>query len=340
MTGAGAGMVELFGKMPDGMPVERVTIRGGGLTASVLTWGAVLQDLRLDGHAPPLVLGFDGFEDYPAHSRYFGATAGRCANRIAGAAFTLEGVEHRLEANFLGRHQLHGGSAGFGKRLWTVEEAGADHATLRIDSADGDMGFPGALSARVRFALEAGGVLDIRMTASADRPTLCNLAHHSYFNLSGEPDILNHRLRVAADHYLPVDADLIPTGQVAPVEGTPFDLRAGARLGDVTARTRLDHNFCLGPARVPIREVAELRGGDVAMRVLTTEPGVQVFDGAPLQVPVPGLDGRRMGAHAGIALEPQVWPDAIHHPDWPQPILRPGETYRQHTQFVFSRRAL
>lgn len=332
-------MREDFGTMPDGERVERVTLSGGGLTARLLNYGAVLQDLRLDGHAPPLVLGFERFDDYLAHSRYFGATAGRCANRIAGAAFTLDGQDYRLDANFLGKHQLHGGSAGIGKRLWSFEGVGPDSATLRIDLADGEMGYPGAMAVRMRFALLPGGVLDIRIDATADRPTLCNLAHHSYWNLSGAADILDHRLRVAADHYLPVDAELIPTGEVAPVGLTAFDFRSGRRLGDVCGAARIDHNLCLSQARVTIRDVAELTGGDVSMTIRTTEPGLQVFDGAPLDVPVPGLDGRRLGAHAGIALEPQVWPDAIHNLDWAQPVLRPGETYSQHTQFVFAKGA-
>lgn len=330
---------EVFGAMPDGQTVERVTIRGGGLTARLLSYGAVLQDLRLEGHAPPLVLGFDRLADYLAHSRHFGATAGRCANRIAGAAFTLDGRDYQLDPNFLGKHHLHGGSAGIGKRLWTFEDAGPDRATLRIDLADGEMGYPGAMTVRLSCALLPGGVLDIRMTARTDRPTLCNLAHHSYWNLSGAPDILQHRLRVAADRYLPVDADLIPTGAVAPVAGTPFDLRAGPRLAGPCAAVRIDHNFCTAEARGAIRAVAELSAGGLRMVVRTTEPGLQVYDGAPLDVPVPGLDGCRMGAHAGIALEPQLWPDAIHHPDWAQPVLRPGETYDQHTQFVFAKGA-
>ena len=326
---------EMFGAMPDGRPIERVTLHGGGLTAKILTYGSVLQDLRLEGHAPPLVLGFDRFEDYPPHSRYFGATAGRCANRIANAAFALDGVDHRLDPNFLGKHHLHGGSQGIGKRVWSFAAVEDDSATLTIDLADGEMGYPGAMTVTVRFALLSGGVFDIRMRATTDRPTLCNLAHHSYFNLSGEGTILNHRLQIAADHYLPVDDELIPTGAPAAVAGTAFDFRDGALLGTACGAARIDHNFCLSDARMPIRDVASLTGGGVTMRVRTTEPGLQVFDGAPLDLPVPGHGGRPIGPHAGIAIEPQVWPDAIHHPGWPQAILRPGEAYDQHTQFVF-----
>ncbi|SPH18171.1 Aldose 1-epimerase [Defluviimonas aquaemixtae] len=327
---------EVFGRMPDGRAVERAVIQGGGLTAKVLSFGAVVQDLRLDGHAPPLVLGFEALDHYLAHSPYFGATVGRSANRIAGAKFALDGAEHNLDRNNLGKHHLHGGSRGIGVRLWTFDEVSLDSATLSIRLEDGEMGYPGAMRIEVRFHLGPGGVLDIRMTAETDRATLCNLAHHSYFNLDGSPDILGHYLTVAADRYLPVDAELIPTGETATVTGTPFDFRSGALLRD--AGLGIDHNFCLSSDRVALRDVAELSAGDVRMRVKTTEPGLQVYDAAALDVPVPGLGGRRMGPHAGIALEPQVWPDAIHHPDWPQPLLRPGSLYVQHTQFVFTRR--
>ena len=327
----------IFGHLPDGAAVERVTIAGGGLTARVLSYGSVLQDLRLAGHGPSLVLGLPTLADYLAHSRYFGATAGRCANRIGQAAFTLDGTRHQVDPNFLGKHHLHGGSASIGKRLWRITDLGADQVTLAIDLADGEMGYPGAMTITHRIALLPGGVLDIRLTATTDRATLCNLAHHSYFNLSGGADVLDHRLRVAADHYLPVDAELIPTGQVAPVAGTAFDLRAGPALGTVCAAQKIDHNFCLSAARTALREVASLQAGDLTMAIRTTEPGLQVYDGALLDVPVPGLDGARIGPHGGIALEPQIWPDAINHPGWPDPVLRPGQTYDQHTQFVFTK---
>lgn len=325
--------------MPDGRAVGRVTLTGGGLTARLLCFGSVLQDLRLEGHAPPLVLGFETFDDYLAHSPYFGATVGRCANRIANAAFRLQGTAYRVDPNFVGRHHLHGGSAGIGTRLWTLSEWSETAAEFTITLADGEMGYPGRMRASVRYALMPGGVLDVRMTARTDAPTLCNLAHHSYFNLSGEADILGHRLSVDAAQYLPVDADLIPRGEIAPVGGTPFDFRRSTLLRDACGAARIDHNLCLSRERRAIRDVATLSSGGVTMTIRTTEPGLQVYDAATLDIPAPGLGGRRMAAHAGLALEPQVWPDAIHHPDWPQPILHPGETYVQHTQFVLTKDA-
>lgn len=330
---------ETFGHMPDGAGVERVTIRGGGLTANILTYGSVLQDLRLDGHAPSLVLGFNDLGSYLEHSRYFGATAGRCANRIGGAAFSLNGTDYRLDANFLGKHHLHGGSRGVGKRSWAFTEVSTSAAELSIALQDGEMGYPGSMTVTVRYSLLPGGVLDVAFAARTDRPTLCNLAHHSYFNLDGGDTILDHDLRIDADAYLPVDGELIPTGEVRAVEGTPFDFRTPRPIRQVSGQGVLDHNFCLSDRRGALRTVGRLssRRSGVAMDIRTTEPGLQVYDGGGTTAPVPGLDGRVMCAHAGVAIEPQVWPDAIHNPAFPQAVLNPGEAYRQQTQFVFTR---
>ena len=197
---------QLFGTTAEGEAVHRYSIGGGGLTASVMTWGAAVQDLRLAGHDAPLVLGFDRFEDYPAHSPYMGAIAGRYANRIRGGRFRLEGERHQVDTNFLGKHMLHGGVRGFGKRCWTVALAGPDFITLTLHSPDGDMGFPGTLAATCTYRLKIPGTLSVELTATCDQPTLCNLAHHSYFNLDdgGAGDVLAHRLRRAAGAYRPV----------------------------------------------------------------------------------------------------------------------------------------
>lgn len=324
------------GQLPDGTPVQRITIAGGGLTAQVLTYGAVIQDLRLEGHAPPLVLGFPEFEPYLTHSPYFGATAGRCANRIRDGHLELDGKSYQLDRNFLGKHMLHGGIAGIGKRVWRIESASPDSVTLGITLDDGDMGFPGLLEVRVTCRLMPGGILDFVMQANADAPTLCNLAHHSYFNLGAGPNISDHQLRIAADHYLPVDAELIPTGEIRAVAGTPFDFQQSQPVAQAHP---LDHNFCLSGTRVPLRPVAWLQcpASGVMMELRTTEPGLQVYDGAKVDIDLPGLMGQPMRSHAGIAMEPQVWPDANHHAAFPQAILRPAESYHQHTQYIFTR---
>lgn len=324
-----------FGEMQDGTPVERVTIRGGGLTANVLSYGAVIQDLRLAGHDAPLVLGFSEFAPYLTHSPYFGATAGRCANRIRDGHLDLDGRTYQLDRNFLGKHLLHGGARGMGKRLWRFDEVGEDSVTLSITLPDGDMGFPGTLVARATFSVLPEGVFDIRMEAETDAPTLCNLAHHSYFTLGG-PTISDHLMRIDAESYLPVDDELIPTGEIRPVEGTGFDFRAPAPIRQAHP---VDHNFCLATERGRIRPVAWLENPEtgVKMELRTTEPGLQVYDGAKINVDRPGLTGQPMGRHAGLALEPQIWPDANHHAAFPQAVLRPGECYRQHTQYIFSK---
>lgn len=329
-------MIEAFGTMPDGTQVERIQIMGGGLKASVLTYGAVIQDLRLEGHNAPLVLGFPEFPPYLTRSPYFGAMAGRCANRIRNGHLALDGNTYQLDQNFIEKHLLHGGANGVGKQCWTIEEFTEDRVCLGIRLADGHMGFPGNLTAFVTYAVLGSGTLDIRITAKTDAPTLCNFAHHSYFNLDGGDTISDHLLTIDAEHYLPVDEELIPTGDIRPVTGTPFDFRTAARIGQSHP---LDHNFCLSTSRENLRKVARLEStkSGVAMDCLTTEPGLQVYDGTNIDIPVPGLAGKPMGRYAGAALEPQIWPDANHHLDFPSAVLRPGETYEQHTQYVFSR---
>ena len=247
---------ELFGTTDDGEPVHRFAIDGGGLSARVMTWGATLQDLRLNGHEPPLVLGYERFEDYPALAPYLGATAGRYANRIAGGRFTLAGRRVQLDTNFLGKHTLHGGRLGFGHRLWEVALHGRDFVTFSLHSADGDMGFPGALDVTCTYRLKIPGTLAVEYQATADEPTLCNLAHHSYFNLEdgGAGPVLDHRLMINASAYLPVDDEMIPTGVVEPVDGTPFDFRQARVVRCEVNGEQLpyDHNFCLAAARGPL----------------------------------------------------------------------------------------
>ena len=322
--------------MPNGDPVQRIVLTGGGLTAHLLTYGSVLQDLRLARHDAPLVLGFDSFAPYRTHSPYFGAIAGRCANRIRDGHLELDGEVFQLDRNYLAKHSLHGGTVSMGKRLWQIDSAKPDRATLAITLADGEMGYPGHLVAQVGFALLPGGVLDIVMQATTDAPTLCNLAHHSYFNLDGGATIADHELRIAARQYLPVDDELIPTTERRDVSGTRFDFREPQ---PVTQAFPVDHNFCLADSRVPLRSVAWLRSAvsGINMECRTTEPGLQIYDGAKINIDLPGLSGAPMRAYAGLAMEPQIWPDANHHHSFPQAILRPGETYNQHTQYIFSK---
>ncbi|MGB3278253.1 MAG: aldose epimerase family protein [Pseudorhodobacter sp.] len=325
-----------FGQLPDGREVQQISLRGGGLTAHLLTYGAILRDLRLDGHAPPLVLGFDSFAPYLDHPGYFGATVGPCANRIGEGQFTLNGQRHQLDLNN-GPNHLHGGKRGTAFQIWDIKDQTDTSATLTLTAHSGETGYPGTLQIRQTLSLLPGGVMDLRMTATSDAPTLCNLAHHSYFNLGG-PDILSHSLQINAETYLPVDAGLIPTGEIARTAGTVFDFRSPKPLAQACNATGIDHNFCLSHDPEALRAVATLSTNAISMQILTDQPGLQIYDTARMDVPVPGLDGQTYAAYAGIAMEPQLWPDAINHPDWAQPVLNPGETYSQHSQFAFTRK--
>jgi len=285
------------------------------------------------------VLGFAEFPPYLTRSPWFGATAGRCANRIRDGHLELDGARFQLDRNFRGKHHLHGGTDAIGKRLWNIVEMTENSVSLAISLAAGEMGYPGAMQVRQRISLRPRGVLDIRLQAETDAPTLCNLAHHSYFNLDGSQSVASHLLWVDADAYLPVDGDLIPTGKLCPVAATAFDFRQPAPVAGAIAAGGVDHNFCLSRTRMALRTVARLQSpaSGLTMEVRTTEPGLQVYDGAKLDIDLPGLAGKPMRANSGIALEPQVWPDANHHADFPQAVLRSGERYDQHTQYVFAK---
>jgi aldose 1-epimerase len=332
---------EPFGWMPDGQEVRRVTIQGGGLTANIINWGAVVQDLRLSGHAPPLVLGLEDFRFYPVHSPYFGAVVGRFANRIAGGKFTIDGKSYQADRNFIDKHTLHGGAAGFGRQLWTLKDAGSDFVTLTYRSRDGEMGFPGNLDVSCTYRLRDSGRFVIELSAETDAPTLCNIAAHSYYNLDdgGRTDMLDHLVQIDAETYLPVDGELIPTGDILPVAGTDHDFRTlrPIRNGEGTSYRPYDNNFCLADARGPLRRAATVRGArsGVEMEVWTTEPGVQFYDGENVARDVPGLEGITYGAYAGLCFEPQIWPDAPNQPHFPQALLRPDAPYSQTTEYRF-----
>lgn len=331
----------LFGTLPDGEAVWCHTLAAPGLRAEVLTLGAIIR--RLEVETPlgwrDVVLGFETLEPYRSDSPYFGAIVGRCANRIRDGRFTLCGRTHALALNDGGRVHLHGGLAGFDKRVWTVEEAGADRLVLALRSPDGEEGYPGTVTARCALGLGPGR-LGLELSAEADSPTLVNLAAHSYFNLDGGGSVRDHRLTVPAKAYLPVDEALVPTGEVRPVAGTPFDFRRPRRIGEGAEGVLFDHNFVLRTTRTDEPAfVARLEGATsgIVLEVHSTEPGLQVYDGNMLQTRTPVAPlGRPARRHEGICLEPQLFPDAIHQPSWQSPVLRPGERYRQVTEYRLS----
>ncbi|MDO9416608.1 MAG: aldose epimerase family protein [Pararhizobium sp.] len=327
--------------MPAGDPVQRVTLKGGGLTAHVLTWGTVIQDLRLEGHSAPLVLGFETFENYLEHSPYFGATPGRNANRIGDGRFAIDGKSYQLECNENGVTHLHGGSDGLAKRNWQIVAQSGDSLVLQIVDPDGRAGYPGNCTTTCTYRLHGDGVLTVTYESTADQPTICNVCQHSYFNLDGGADALDHDIMIGADHYLPTNGRQVPTGEVAAVDGTVFDLRDMSPMRRQVEGDKIgyDHNFCLSNARMAKRAVVLVRSlhSGVSMEVRTTEPGVQFYSGFKMDIPVPGLEGRIYGPFGGFCLETQGWPDAVNHANFPNGVLRPGEVLKQETDYQFTR---
>lgn len=333
-----------FGTMPDGTEIVEFVIGTEDLSAKIINFGAIIRDVRLAGVAWPLVLGFDNLEDYLRDSSFIGAVVGRHANRIAAGHMAIDGVVWQLSLNENGRTHLHGGFIGFSKRAWRVVDHDGRSVTLAITAADGEEGYPGTVEAICRYSLEPPATIRVEFEATTDAPTLVNLAQHSYFNLGGDENILDHRVMIHADCYTPVDGDKIPTGEIAAVMGTEFDFRETRpiRRAGSAGRVEYDINFVKDEERSDRpRPVAHLESptGDVALLVASTEPGVQFFDGGALkEIAQPGLDGRLYGSNAGCCFEPQLFPDSVHHPGFPSPILKPGDTYRQTTLFSFSRR--
>lgn len=330
---------DVFGTMDDGTEVAAVTLKKGRLETKVIAYGAVIADLKLDGRS--IVLGFDNLESYLKHSPYFGAVPGRFANRINEGRFSIDGESYQVTKNQQNKHHLHGGTSGFGKSVWSVEQADKTSVLLKYVSADGEEGYPGKVEALCRYSLTGSNALRVRLTATTDKPTLVNLTQHSYFNLDASADILDHTVEIAANQYLPVNEDLIPTGEMRNVEWTPYDFRNGRRVRRKPGEEELifDHNFCL--AERPRRDLAfaaavEGPKSDTRMELWTTEPGVQFYDGKKVNVPVAGLAGRSYGAHAGLCLEPQRWPDSPNHDAFTDAVLRPGETYVHVSEFRFS----
>jgi aldose 1-epimerase len=335
---------EAWGRTADGTSVERLTlVNRHGLVARVATLGATLTELQVpdrDGRLADVVLGFDAASSYERPGPYFGATIGRVANRIAGARFTLDGTEYTLAANE-GPHHLHGGRRGFDKAVWMAEvDAAANAVSFSYTSPAGDEGYPGRLDASVRYRLDDEDVLHVEHRARTDAPTLVNLTNHTYWNLRGSGDVLDHVLRLDASRYCETDEAAIPTGRLPSVAGTPFDFRTPRRVRPAPGGPRegYDHTFVLADRRraspAPAGELSEPASGR-RLRLETTEPGVQLYTGQHL-ASVPGKGGAVYGPHAGLCLETQVFPDAVHHAAFPSVVLRPDEPYVHVTRYAFS----
>jgi len=343
-----------FGRTPDGQAVELFTLTSArGTEVRAINYGGIIVSLRVPdraGRMGDVVLGYDSLDGYLKATPYFGAIVGRYGNRIAKGAFTLDGHTYRLVTNN-GPNHLHGGTRGFDKVVWKAdpfEGASGVGVVFTYTSADGEEGYPGNLNARVTYTLTDGDELAFEYFATTDKATPVNLTQHSYFNLAGEGsrDVLDHQLTIDADRYTPVDATLIPTGELASVAGTPFDFRKataiGARIGQKDEQLvrggGYDHNFVLnrkGTGLARVIRVAEPTSGRV-MDVSTTEPGVQFYSGNFLDGSITGKSGHVYRHRYGLCLETQHFPDSPNHPSFPSTILRPGEEYRSKTVLAFS----
>lgn len=318
-----------FGVTEAGENVQKVTIGRGGLTVSILTYGAILQGVWLAGLNRSLTLGSDKLGDYEGAMAYHGSLIVPVANRIGGATAVIDGHRHQFEGNQNGRICLHSGATGAHRQVWKLAEMTETSCTLRLTLPDGLGGFPGTRRVTVRYAVGEDASLNMQVTAFTDQPTLMNIANHSYWNLDGTPDWAGHSLRIAADRYLPTDADLLPTGQIAPCADTALDFRS--RRVITPQSPEMDTCFVLSDSRQPLRDVLWLTGASgLTMTIATTEPGIQVYD---------GRDARRpnRGPYEGLAIEPQFWPDAPNQPAFPAITLSPGKPYQQESEWRFNR---
>ena len=343
-----------FGTLPDGRPVRAFTLTNAkGVELRALDYGGIIVSLRTPDRAGALadiVLGFDSLEGYVKSSPYFGAITGRYANRIARGQFTLDGTTYKLAVNN-GPNALHGGLKGFDKVIWQTEPSADSGVRLvfKYTSPDGEEGYPGTLRAKVTYTLTDDNELAVDYEATTDKPTPVNLTNHSYFNLAGEGSgtILGHVATIDADRYIPIDSTSIPTGQIAPVAGTPFDFRSATPIGaridqshpQIVAGRGYDHTLVLKKPATPggmvhVAHVLEPTSGRT-LDVSTTEPGVQFYTGNFLDGTVVGKNGHAYPRRGGFCLETHHFPDSPNRPQFPSTILRPGETFRSRTVFSF-----
>ncbi len=342
-----------FGSTPDGAAVKAFTFTNAhGVEVRAITYGAIIVSLRVPdraGQMDDIVLGYDSLDAYLRASPYFGAIVGRYGNRIAKGRFTLDGKTYQLATNN-GANHLHGGIKGFDKVVWQAEpfqsDSGVGVAFSHI-SPDGEEGYPGTLAARVTYTLTDRDELIVDYHATTDKPTPVNLTQHSYFNLAGDGrrDILGHELWINADSFTPVDSTLIPTGAIAPVEGTPFEFRTptaiGARIGADDQQLRFgggyDHNFVLRDEDASPSHAARVVEPSTGrtLDIYTTEPGIQFYSGNFLDGSITGKGGHVYRHRYGFCLETQHYPDSPNHLQFPSTIVRPGQEYRSRTVFVF-----
>lgn len=320
-------MIRDFGTTSNGHPVCQVTIGAGGLRVRLLTLGAILQEVRLADIDHSLTLGSERLADYETTMPFHGPLIGPVANRISNARVRLDGMTYELERNQNGRIHLHSGADATQHRIWDITETREDSVTFTTTLPDGLCGLPGRRHITARFQVTAPASLTLEITGTTDAKTLMNFANHSYWNLDGTDTYDGHRLWIDADAYLPTDADICPTGEIATVAGTDMDFRTPRALS--AGSPALDTNFCLSDGIMPLRDVLHLAGqSGIGMTLATTCPGLQVYDGRAARRP-----GRAF--HEGLAIEAQHWPDAPNNRAFPGITVTPDAPYRQVTRWSF-----
>lgn len=337
----------VWGKTATGEEVKLFTLRNSsGMEAKITNWGGYIVSLKVadkNGQFGDVVLGFDTLDGYLGKNPFFGCITGRYANRIGGAKFKIDGVEHHVTPNS-GKNHIHGGKVGFDKKIWAAKEI-TDGVELSYTSADGEEGFPGTLKCTVTYTLTKDNGLQIDYKAITDKPTVLNLTNHAYFNLAGEGsgDILSHELTLPTDQITATDDDLITTGEIVSIKGTPLDFttphtigeRIGADFKPLVQGIGYDHNYVLGGSGMKLAATVKERTSGRVMTVSTTEPGVQLYTGNHLNG-VTGKGGHIYAKRHGFCLETQHYPDSPNKPNFPSVILRPGETFQSTTIYQFS----
>lgn len=315
-----------------GRDVVQATLKStSGVEVDIMNYGVVVRDWRVPAAEGlrSVVLGFESFDPYPAQRAYLGAIVGRVVNRIAGSRFELAGQTYALVSNREGLH-LHGGPEGLSSQVWDMEIDNVRNQLLfSLQSTDGAMGYPGNVRFEAKYHLE-GNRLCLEMAATTDRPTPISLAQHNYFNLGTGADVLDHSVRISADHYTVLDDRLFPTGEIVPVVDTAMDLRAARILREADG-TAIDYdlNYVLDPKRDVAKSVARVEGpdGKLALELWTDRPGLQFYNAVTTDIDVPGLAGRAYGKYSGFCLEDQMLPDALNHPGFPSIICTPEHPY-------------
>lgn len=344
-----------FGTLEDGGKVSLFTLtNAAGAEVKVINYGAILVSVKVPDKAGKLrdvVLGYDDLASYVKDKDFFGVTVGRYGNRIGGGKFTLDGKTYQLDQNN-GKNHLHGGAKGIYKQLWKAEPVkGKDPGVkLTLVSKDGDQGYPGTVTLSVTYTLTAKNGLRIDYDGTTDKPTILNPSNHSYFSLSGDPTHTNldEELTIDADKTTPVDAELIPTGQLADVTGTPMDFRKPTKIGariDVKDEQLgfgkgYDHNWALNNYNKKVRKVVELYDptSGISMQIFTDQPGMQFYSGNFLNGTIHGKQGVAYQYRTAVVLEPQLFPDSPNHANFPSAVLKPGQHYKQNSLYQFSAR--